>query len=121
MPDPRPDVEMRTWRVHVPLGILFGVLWLLTALHLLVGLHDEVFQWNALFILNCAAPPLMPVACLLAGRVGVAGANLGVLAIVVLPWWWAARNPESRGRFRIAAAVIVVYWMFIDFGLALSA
>ena len=121
MTDARPDCEMRTWRVHAPLGIAFGGLWLLTALHLLVAMHREVFEWDGLFILTCAAPPLAAVTALLAGEPRAAAIDFGVLLLVVLLWWFAARRPEARWRFRMALAAVVAYWIFNDFGLALAA
>src|SRR5215510_15238713 len=121
MTDARSDVEMRTWRVHVPLGIAFGGLWLLTAFHLLVGMHREVFEWDGSFILSCAAPPLLPVVMLAAGEFAKAGLHLGILVLVALLWWFAARAPEARWRFRVAAAAVVACWIFFDFGLALAA
>ena len=112
---------MRTWRVHIPLGIAFGALWLLTAFHLLVMMHREVFEWDALFILNCAAPPLTPAVALVNGKPLAAVLNLGIQAVVLLTWWFAARRPEARWRFRIALAAVVAYWVLYDFGLALAA
>ena len=121
MAAPRPDIEMRTWRVHVPLGIAFGAMWLLTAFHLLVMMGHEVFRWDSRFILNCAAPPLSPVLIWHNGHPLAALFYGALLALVVAAWCLAAKRPDARWRTKAAFAVIVAYWIFHDFGLALAA
>jgi hypothetical protein len=121
MADGRIDPEMRTWRVHAPLGLLFGGLWLLSAFHLLVVMHREVFEWDSFFILTCAAPPILPFCWLVSGSLKIAALGLLAIAVVVVPWWFAARRPEARGRCRLAAFAIVAWWLYFDLGLGLAA
>jgi hypothetical protein len=116
----------RTWDadrslVHGDLGLLFGLLWLASAYHLLIWMHREVWEWGFDFIASCAAPPLYPVVALATGNFKGAAIFAALLAPVAATWWYAARRPSSRARSALAAAVIVIYWLFLDFGLAFSA
>jgi hypothetical protein len=107
--------------IHLRLGALFGVLWLLTAFHLLVIMRREVWEWGWDFVISCAAPPLYPVVALALGNFEGATFFGALLAPVVVTWWYVARRPSSRARLALAAAVIVIYWIFLDFGLAFAA
>ena len=107
--------------IHLKLGTWFGVLWLLTAFHLLVLMGHEVWDWDWMFITSCAAPPLCFVFALLAGHPAIAAFDALLLAVVVGCWWLAVRRPKSRARVAVAIVVIMAYWVFNDFGLALAA
>lgn len=118
---PRPPADgYRAWRLGT-LVALFLLLWLLTALHLLVGGRREVFQHDGFFVLTCAAPPVLVGWWLVSGQPGFMLLGLAVAAAVGVPFWLVARDPGSKFRYGLAVAGIVLVWLFLDFGLAYEA
>jgi len=107
--------------VHLKLGALFGLLWLLTAFHLVVMGRHEVWPWGWDYIAFCSAPPLYPLLALATGNFAAAALFGAILAIVIACWFFAARRPERHWRSQLAAILIVAYWLFYDFGLAFAA
>jgi hypothetical protein len=118
-PRPRADT-FRSWRLTTLAG-WFIVLWLLTATHLLVVMKHEVFQHNGAFVLMCAAPPLLVGQWLVSLEILPTLLGLGVLAIIAVPSWLAARDPDSKLWYRVAVTCIAIVWLFLDFGLAFAA
>ena len=115
---PRPPADTyRSWRLATLAG-LFVVLWALSGWHLLYVLHDEVFRHRTLFIASCAAPPLHVLLMLTSLDVGGTLQGLGLLALVAVPCWLVARNPDSSAWYRLAVTGILSFWVLLDFSLA---
>jgi hypothetical protein len=101
--------------VHLHLGVLFGLLWLLSSFHLLVGLRHEIWPAGWPAIVMSAVQPSVPVFLLAWGKLGPAVMFALPAVAVAATWRAASRRPDSRGRLIVARCAIVVYWIFYDF------
>ena len=115
----QPTRWSRAGQVHASLAKLFAACWLVVTGVLLI--NPEVHLQSIEQYLIVAAPPAIPFVQLAWGGFRLAAITGAPLLAIGVVWFVASRHPASSAWRFSARSLIVAYWLFLWFGISLSA
>jgi hypothetical protein len=99
---------------------MFIIFWLCAAFHLSVIMHREIVQESPSFRLMGLAPPAIPIVMVMYGKHGAAALTILLTMLVATLWVVAVRRPNLDYFRLLTRGAIILYWLVLWFGVAMS-